>query len=254
MEIPFFKYEGTGNDFIMVDNRNGAFPMDNNQIARLCDRRFGIGADGLILLQKEEGFDFRMVYFNSDGRESTFCGNGGRCVAAFARQLNLVKDSTRFIAKDGEHLAVFSENLVRLKMMNTDLPTKHENGFFLFTGSPHFVCFVPDAVQVDVFSEGRKIRQSFGEEGVNVNFVEKKADRLLVRTYERGVEDETYSCGTGVTAAALINCYLDGSSGPVLLETKGGELQVDFIRKDDGFTDVHLQGPARLVFSGIISL
>ncbi len=253
MKIPFFKYEGTGNDFIMVDNRNRIFPLESSLIARLCDRRFGIGADGLILLQEEEGFDFRMVYFNSDGRESTFCGNGGRCVAAFARQLNLVKDSARFVARDGEHLAVFSENLVRLKMMNTGLPREEKNGFSLFTGSPHFVCFVPDAAQADVFLEGRRIRQSFGEEGINVNFVEKKADRLLVRTYERGVEDETYSCGTGVTAAALISS-LDGYSSPVLLETKGGELRVDFIKKDEGFTDVHLQGPARLVFSGIISL
>lgn len=250
METEFFKYEGTGNDFIMVDNRLKHFHADRNRIEELCNRRFGIGADGLILLEEEEGFDFRMVYFNSDGRESTFCGNGGRCVAAFARQLGIVSDKAFFVARDGSHHASMEGNLVRLKMRDTELPVKSGNGFVLFTGSPHYCEFTTDVSQMDVFREGRRIRQSFGEEGINVNFIERKSGGVMVRTYERGVEDETLSCGTGVTAAALLASEFEFAS-PVRVETSGGILSVEFSVSGNGFTDVFLSGPARLVFSGI---
>ena len=253
MEETFFKYEGTGNDFIMVDNRRLDFPVGDGLIQKLCDRRFGIGADGLILLQEEAGFDFRMVYFNSDGRESTFCGNGGRCAAAFARQLGLVSDKAFFMAKDGGHQATFHGELVRLKMRDTELPEKSGNGFTLFTGSPHYLEFVTELKKVDVFSAGRRIRESFGVDGINVNFVEKKGNRISIRTYERGVEDETLSCGTGVTAAALLVSE-EGFFSPVSVESRGGNLHVEFKRSENGFTDVFLTGPAKLVFSGKISL
>lgn len=253
MEIPFQKYEGTGNDFIMVDNRKRNFPLESSLIARLCDRRFGIGADGLILLQEEEGFDFRMVYFNSDGRESTFCGNGGRCVAAFARQLNLVMDSARFVARDGEHHAVFSENLVRLKMLDTGLPEKYEDGHFLFTGSPHLVLQTKNLDLADVYGEGKRRREKYSPEGVNVNFMQQCEGLIRLRTYERGVENETLSCGTGVTAAALL-AGISGYESPVTVETRGGKLIVEFQRSAGGFNEIYLNGPAREVFSGTISI
>ena len=168
MEIPFFKYEGAGNDFIMVDNRSGIFNQNTESIARLCNRRFGIGADGLILLENSEGHDFRMVYFNSDGRESTFCGNGGRCIVAFARQLGIVKEEARFMAKDGFHQASFDGELVKLRMMDATLPEAQVDGSSIFTGSPHFVQFVEDADSVNVFAEGRRIRNLFGEEAPRI--------------------------------------------------------------------------------------
>lgn len=256
MEIPFFKYEGAGNDFIMVDNRSGLFKENTKSIENLCDRRFGIGADGLILLENSDGHDFRMVYFNSDGRESTFCGNGGRCIVAFARQLGIVKEEVRFMAKDGFHEAVFEGELVKLRMSDAALPETESalNGHRIFTGSPHFVQFVELVDSVDVFTEGRRIRKLFGEEGINVNFVEKQNDGLFVRTYERGVEDETLSCGTGVTAAALIAAVEAGYKSPIQIRSKGGNLRVEFKVLPDGFTDVFLTGPARMVFSGLISL
>lgn len=254
MEIPFFKYEGAGNDFIMVDNRSGFFLENTNSIENLCDRHFGIGADGLILLENSEGHAFRMVYFNSDGLESTFCGNGGRCIVAFARQLGIVKDEVRFMAKDGFHEAVFEGDLVKLRMSDAALPETALNGHRIFTGSPHFVQFVKVVDSVDVFSEGQRIRKLFGEDGINVNFVEKQNDGLFVRTYERGVEDETLSCGTGVTAAALTAAVDAGYKSPIQIRSKGGNLRVEFKVLPDGFTDVFLTGPARMVFSGLISL
>jgi diaminopimelate epimerase len=254
MEIPFFKYEGAGNDFIMVDNRSGFFKESTESIAGLCNRRFGIGADGLILLENSEGHDFKMVYFNSDGRESTFCGNGGRCIVAFARQLGIVKQEARFMAKDGFHEANFEGELVKLRMMDATLPETQIGGSSIFTGSPHFVQFVEELVSVDVFSEGRRIRNLFGEDGINVNFVEKQNDGLFVRTYERGVEDETLSCGTGVTAAALIAAVEANYKSPIQILSKGGNLRVEFKVLTNGFSDVFLIGPARMVFSGLISL
>jgi diaminopimelate epimerase len=252
MIFHFSKYEGSGNDFIMADNRNGSFEGGQQLIAQLCDRRFGIGADGLILIESSGEADFFMRYYNSDGRESTFCGNGGRCAAAFAKKLEINGNSARFLARDGFHEAEINGEQVRLKMRDTKLPEIYQDGFFLFTGSPHLVFWVNDVDQTDVYSQGRKIRTDYSEEGSNVNFAQRLPDRIRLRTYERGVENETLSCGTGVTAAALI-AALGGLSSPVQVETPGGLLKVEFQRKADGFSDVYLSGPARFVFSGTIS-
>jgi len=256
MKIHFYKYEGTGNDFILIDNRNQTFEKGEELIRQICDRRFGVGADGLILLENNEKADFKMVYYNSDGRESTFCGNGGRCIVAFARFLGIIQDSTRFEAKDGIHEASVKADSIRLKMRDVKDIKRRENGYELFTGSPHFVEFRGHVMQLDVKSEGRQIRTmvDWMPDGINVNFVEKKTDGIFVRTYERGVEDETLSCGTGVTASALIAAF-DGYNSPVNVETPGGFLQVEFERKGSyTYSDVFLTGPARLVFEGTIEI
>jgi len=252
MNIHFYKYEGTGNDFIMVDNRDLSFPKKEETIRLLCDRRFGIGADGLILLEESQDTDFKMVYYNSDGRESTFCGNGGRCVASFARKLNLVEEKTQFEAKDGLHQATFHGSAVRLKMRDVTEVKTILDGYELFTGSPHFVVFTDHVAQTDVHKEGRRIRTMDHNmpDGINVNFVEKQSDGIYVRTYERGVEDETLSCGTGVTASALV-ASLNGYNSPVQVQTPGGMLEVEFIREAGStFRNVFLKGPARFVFEG----
>ena len=253
MQFRFSKYEGSGNDFIMADNREGFFTADEERIALLCHRRFGIGADGLILIENSAESDFFMRYFNCDGKESTFCGNGGRCAAAFANQLGICGHRTFFEAKDGLHEAEIRGRDVRLKMINTGKPVKHKDGMYLFTGSPHLVYFSENVNQTDVFSEGRRIRRDFSEEGSNVNFVQLLPGFIRMRTYERGVENETLSCGTGVTAAALVVSQM-GYSSPVRVETPGGNLQVEFKTDADGFTEVYLSGPASFVFSGTISL
>lgn len=252
MNIHFYKYEGAGNDFVMIDNRNMDFPKKEETIRLLCDRRFGIGADGLILLEDSTETDFKMVYYNSDGRESTFCGNGGRCVASFARKLDLVQDQTQFEAKDGLHEASFHGDTVRLKMRDVKEVKRVLDGYELFTGSPHFVVFTDHVSQTDVPKEGRRIRtlDQYMPDGINVNFVEKQTDGIYVRTYERGVEDETLSCGTGVTASALVAAF-DGYNSPVHVETPGGKLEVEFVRQSGfTYTDVFLKGPARFVFEG----
>jgi diaminopimelate epimerase len=253
MEISFFKYQGTGNDFIMIDNRNGALSLTNEQIAFMCHRRFGIGADGLILLESEPGFDFRMVYYNSDGNQSSMCGNGGRCIVAFAKQLGLIQDKAKFSAIDGAHEATInSEGIVALKMQDVKNIELGEDFFYLNTGSPHYVRLVEDVESFDVFHEGRKVRNSerFREEGTNVNFIEKQDDGIFVRTYERGVEDETFSCGTGVTAAALV-AALKGMA----TSKKGGTLEVSFEKVlEQNFYNIWLKGPALKVFKGSIIL
>ena len=253
---PFWKYQGSGNDFIMIDNRDLTFDKSLFAIHKLCDRRFGIGADGLICLENSPEADFQMVYFNSDGNESTFCGNGGRCVVAFARLLSIIKSQTTFKAKDGLHHAQVLGREVRLKMINVPEIKEHENGYELFTGSPHFVKAVETVSSLDVKTLGAAVRYSepFSETGINVNFIEQKKDRILVRTYERGVEDETYSCGTGVTASALVAASL-GMNSPVQVETPGGILKVEFIKTGEGsFSEIFLQGPAELVFEGVIGI
>lgn len=251
-EIVFWKYQGTGNDFVMVDNRNLVFDKSVFHVKKLCDRRFGIGADGLICIENASEADFRMVYFNSDGNESTFCGNGGRCVVAFAKQLGIIGDQTRFVAKDGIHEAQILGREVRLKMIDVAEIKTIENGYELFTGSPHFVALVENVLGLDVKAEGAVIRysDSYAKEGINVNFMEQKKDRILVRTYERGVEDETYSCGTGVTASALVAATL-GMTSPVAIETPGGKLSIEFTKLgESSFSDIYLKGPADLVFEG----
>jgi diaminopimelate epimerase len=260
MQLNFFKYQGTGNDFIIIDNRDKKFPRENTaMVEKLCNRRFGIGADGLMLLQSAVGYDFEMVYYNSDGKESSMCGNGGRCIVEFARTLGLVKDNAFFLASDGEHEAFVKPGFISLKMNNV---TKVETGsshYYLNTGSPHFVVFVNDVENYNVYEKGREIRYNdrFKEEGTNVNFVEKQNDDLFVRTYERGVEAETYSCGTGVTAAALVAALKNVSTAQdhCNIKTLGGNLKVKFKKHyDNSFTDVWLEGPATFVFKGEISL
>jgi diaminopimelate epimerase len=260
MQINFHKYQGTGNDFIMIDNCDLAISLSAQQIRFLCDRRFGIGADGLIMLELEPGFDFKMVYYNSDGNQSSMCGNGGRCIVAFAKQLGLISDRTKFLAVDGAHEAHINENeIVSLKMQDVKTMEPGEDYFYLNTGSPHYVKVVKDLDRLDIVSEGRKVRynERFKEEGTNVNFLEKVDDELRVRTYERGVEDETFSCGTGVTAAALVAAVKGISTGKnnCFITTKGGILEVSFEKVlEQNFYNIWLKGPALRVFQGSISL
>lgn len=263
--MKFWKYQGAGNDFIMLDQRAGQVitRSDTALIERMCDRRFGIGADGLILLQQQAGYDFEMVYFNADGRESTMCGNGGRCIAAFARHLGLAGDLCRFIAIDGPHDAFITasdnpwqETWIELKMKDVDAVKIQEGAFVLDTGSPHYVRFTDHLDLKDMVSEGRAVRYSepFQAAGINVNLVEESPEGLHIRTYERGVEDETLACGTGVTAAALATAMQRGvSSGHVDLPVfaKGGRLSVRFHAHANGsFSDIWLCGPAQQVFEG----
>jgi len=262
MEIEFFKYHGTGNDFILVDDRNKLFPREKSLINAMCDRHFGIGADGLILLSDKEGFDFDMAYYNSDGNVSTMCGNGGRCLVAFADYLALIGKDCRFHAMDGEHSAtILGKNSttwqVRLKMRDVKAYSELSDGYAINTGSPHLVIFRDDIHELDIVKEGRGIRYSepYRAEGINVNFVEFKKNGLHVRTYERGVEYETLSCGTGVTASSLIYAARTGQdSGTVEVSTLGGKLEVSFSRDGENFTDIWLSGPAEMAFRGIYRL
>jgi diaminopimelate epimerase len=256
----FYKYQGTGNDFVIIDNRDMRFKRsDNALVAKLCDRRFGIGADGLMLLQSKTGFDFEMVYYNSDGNESSMCGNGGRCIVAFAHKLGLLNDQAKFSAIDGEHEAVLKDEQVSLKMCDVTEVEKGSDFYFLNTGSPHYVKFVKDVEHFNVFEEGRKIRNNerFKEKGTNVNFIEKQNNGLFVRTYERGVEAETYSCGTGVVAAALIAALnnVATSNESCTIKTLGGNLNVRFKRNaDNTFDNIRLEGPATFVFKGEVEV
>ncbi|HVD97840.1 MAG TPA: diaminopimelate epimerase [Cytophagaceae bacterium] len=256
MELTFYKYQGTGNDFIILDNRKGVFDINNTKlIAALCHRRFGIGADGFMLLENEPGYDFKMVYFNSDGNQSSMCGNGGRCLVQFAHDIGVIGDHTTFLAIDGPHVAHLKDGLVYLKMIDVEQIENNQDHFFLNTGSPHYVKAVEGIENYKVFDEGRKIRynERFKEKGTNVNFIEKKDDTLYVRTYERGVEDETYSCGTGVTAAAIAASF-SGMTSPVKIHTLGGELSISFKKMPQGYTDVYLIGPALKVFTGNVKV
>jgi len=260
MTIKFFKYQGTGNDFVILDNRDKKYDhLTREQVEFLCDRRFGIGADGLMLLNLHPSCDFEMKYFNADGNESSMCGNGGRCLTKFAYDLGIVKTSYRFLAIDGEHEATIDENgIVSLRMNDVDNVETDHGSFILNTGSPHYVTFEDNVMELDVFKLGREIRNSapFKSEGINVNFVEqtKDADRIIVRTYERGVEDETFSCGTGVTACALVAHHNESGFNRVEVETKGGLLSVEYEKVGDSYKNVWLQGPAVKVFEGTIEL
>ena len=255
MEIPFYKYQGTGNDFIMIDNRQHLFNKnDSKLVAQLCDRKFGIGADGLILLEEHPTLDFSMVYYNADGNLSSMCGNGGRCIAHLAKNLGIVSSETKFEAIDGLHSAEVHGDIVSLKMNDVKNIQITEDGVFLDTGSPHHVTIVKGLDEFPVYTEGVKVRYNiYGNAGANINFVEPLDENVFkVRTYERGVEDETLSCGTGVTAVALAMFELGkATTENITLRTPGGELKVRFKKSSNGYTDVFLEGPATFVFKGI---
>jgi len=254
----FYKYQGTGNDFVILDNRNWSYTsLTKERIRLLCDRRFGIGADGLMLLNPHAGFDFEMKYYNADGGESTMCGNGGRCLVKFAYDQGIRKNEYNFIAIDGPHLAeIDDQGIVSLKMKNVSGIEESKGDFILDTGSPHYVKMVSEVMDTDVYHKGMDIRygSDYAAEGINVNFVEqKRPDEIIVRTYERGVEDETLSCGTGVTAAALACYHNEVGYNYVKVTTRGGKLAVRFERNDDGsFENIWLSGPAERVFEGTI--
>ena len=255
--MKFYKYQGAGNDFVMIDNRDLKLSKsDNKLIEKLCDRRFGIGGDGLIFIQNHPDYDFEMVYFNADGFGSSMCGNGGRCAVAFAKKLGIINTKTRFLAIDGEHEATIEkDDWVELKMSDVDVVEINDNHFVLNTGSPHYVTFVKDLDEIDVFNQGRAIRYNdrFNEKGINVNFVENVENGISVATYERGVEDETLACGTGVTACAIANWIKNKTLTNIPIKAKGGDLSVRFEPNENNqFKNIWLCGGATYVFKGEI--
>lgn len=261
--MKFYKYHGAGNDFILVDNRKNIFKGSSKYIEKICDRRFGIGADGLILLNKSNQSDFEMDYYNADGKTGSMCGNGGRCIALFASHLSIIKKKTNFIAYDGLHEAEIittdkkdNSAMVKLKMQDVNNITKIGSDFLIDTGSPHYIRFVQDVTAVNVIKEGRKIRYSEAhrKNGVNVNFVSIKSGKLYIRSYERGVENETLACGTGITASALaaVSAGLISNKNKTLVVAMGGMLAVYFTKTETGYTDIFLEGKATKVFEGEI--
>ena len=256
-KIHFYKYQATGNDFVVIDNRSGNLTFSKEQVVQICNRKFGIGADGLMLIEKHPSVNFNLEYFNSDGSQS-LCGNGSRAAVHFASRLGLVNGKATFNAFDGEHTAeLLPSGIIRLKMNPVKEVKKMENDYFINTGSPHFIRFVSEVDNYPVFEEGRTIRYSenFKPGGTNVNFVALQGDNtIFVRTYERGVENETLSCGTGVTAAALA-ASLKGYSSPIKIKTLGGDLSVEFKSSQSGtFQEIFLIGPAKMVFEGDLEL
>jgi diaminopimelate epimerase len=258
MKMNFFKYHGAGNDFIIIDDRDNKIELSVTQVQQMCQRHFGIGADGLMMLRSRAGYDFDMYYVNSDGQPSSMCGNGGRCLVQFAYDMGIHKSEYLFLAVDGEHKALLDKpGYIKLKMKEVmEVETSHGD-FILDTGSPHYVKAISELSSRDVFREGREIRynERFKEKGINVNFVEELHDGIFVRTYERGVEDETLSCGTGVTASALMFAHNDLGFNRVEVKTKGGHLAVEFDKcNDQEFKDIWLCGPASFVFKGEIDI
>ena len=253
MQLHFSKYQGTGNDFILIDNRQDVFPKGKAIEAGLCHRKFGIGSDGVILIENHAEFDYKMIFYNPDGSES-LCGNGSRCAFEFARSLGMVNDEAVFEATDGIHRAKQMGSEIGVSLFDVKKIEPGGTDFYVNTGSPHHVRIVDEVDKVDVFTQGREIRYSetySSQNGTNVNFAQHLRDRVCVRTYERGVEDETLSCGTGVTAVALVVAEL-GEASPVAIETLGGKLRVSFTRTDTGFQDIWLIGPVEFVFKGTI--
>lgn len=254
MQFSFYKYQGTGNDFIIIDNRQLFFSKNNTKhIAALCDRKFGIGADGLILLENHPTLDFRMVYYNSDGNESSMCGNGGRCLVHFAKFLGIIQNKTTFEAIDGIHEAIILNDIVSLKMNDVESVKIENNNIFLNTGSPHHVEICNQLDTLDIQNVGAKLRfEKYGTEGANINFVKQiDNDTFSVRTYERGVESETLSCGTGVTAVAIaMHAIQKTNSGTVILKTPGGDLEVTFEVNESQYKNIWLKGPAVQVYKG----
>ncbi|ERJ58490.1 diaminopimelate epimerase [Sphingobacterium paucimobilis] len=258
-KIKFHKYQGAGNDFILIDNRDKVLNNISNALVKhLCDRRFGIGADGLMLLQNTNELDFEMVYFNSDGREGSMCGNGGRCIVAFARDLGIIKDKTVFLAVDGEHYATIQREQVKLGMTDVNEIQKDGEAYVLHTGSPHYVTKANNLTQLDVYQQGYAIRNNstYRQDGINVNFVEKEGAGYFLRTFERGVENETYACGTGATAVAMAMAIEEDLNGPLEIPIRalGGQLYVSFEKNGQRFTNVILKGPANFVYEGFIAI
>jgi diaminopimelate epimerase len=244
----------------MIDDRDGALKLSAEQIARLCNRHFGIGADGLIILQKSEKYDFSMRYFNSDGNEASLCGNGGRCIVSFARHLGIIEKETAFWAVDGKHEAIVKSSndnvdIINLKMNDIDEWEMKNSDYVFNTGSPHFVRIINNIDGIDMVTKGRKIRYSdrFKEKGINVNFISLENGHIKIRTYERGVENETLACGTGAVASALAASFHQYKS-PVLLKARGGELKVSFRFNENKFSNIRLEGPATFVFEGEINI
>lgn len=256
MEINFYKYQGTGNDFVIIDNRDLSFPREHTKLVNfLCDRRFGIGADGLMLLNPSDQYDFTMVYYNADGTESTMCGNGGRCLVAFAHQLGVFENETTFDAVDGLHYATYQDGITNLQMIDVTTVEVYKNHCFLDTGSPHHVQLISDIETYDVKTNGKNIRNGapYFKAGTNVNFVSPLEKGFRLRTYERGVEDETLACGTGATAVAIAmyeQKHTTATKIPLLVE--GGQLEVSFVPTQNGYEKVFLKGPATFVFKGTI--
>jgi diaminopimelate epimerase len=259
MKILFHKYQGTGNDFIIFDNRNKMFPKKNKQtIKSLCDRKFGVGADGLILLEDSLQHDFKMIYYNADGNPGSMCGNGGRCIVAFAQYLDIIGNTTTFEAMNKIYHATLDKDLVSLTMNDVNQIESFHDHVFLNTGSPHHIEFEESINDIDIYKKGKEIRYGspYFEEGTNVNFVSQlNKNTFEIRTYERGVEDETMSCGTGVTAVAIASHALHKTTdNSINLQTLGGNLQVSFIVENSCYKNIVLKGPATFVFKGSIQL
>ncbi|MDX9846586.1 MAG: diaminopimelate epimerase [Tenuifilaceae bacterium] len=259
MTLHFSKYHGAGNDFVIIDNRELAFNPSPQQVAALCHRQFGIGADGLMLLEADGEFDFRMRYFNSDGPEATMCGNGGRCLVMFARKLGLFDHQTRFVGIDGEHQAILiDKQTVKLQMIDVDSVSVEDDNYLINTGSPHLVQFVADVDHIDVAYQGKLMRNTFGQQpdGVNVNFAHFTADGIKIRTYERGVEGETLACGTGAVATAIAaNHWYNEDKTRYTVYARGGTLIISFDKRGiNQYSNVWLQGPVVHVFDGVISI
>lgn len=256
MNLTFYKYQGTGNDFVMIDNRTKTFPKENtDKISQICDRHFGVGADGVILIENDDLLDFKMIYFNADGSQ-TFCGNGARCAVAFAKYLDIIEEKTTFNAVDGEHFASIKDGIISLQMIDVDEVKVNENCVFAYTGTQHHVELVDELEHYPVFENGKKIRYSYSNPGANVNFAQQLDDKTFrVRTYEKGVEDETLACGTGVTAVAISMHKINKTkSNAIVLPVEGGKLEVSFVENNGHYTNVFLKGPAQFVFKGEIEI
>ena len=261
MTISFSKYQGTGNDFVIIDNRQDTFPKEKpGFIARLCDRRFGVGADGLMLLENSRSSDFRMIYYNSDGNLSSMCGNGGRCIVHFAAHLGIINDHAIFDAVDGQHRASIDGDIIELGMNDVTEIEQGEYYGYMDTGSPHYLLFENDIEGLDILKKAREIRYNdrFKTEGTNVNFLQMNGDTVHMRTYERGVENETLSCGTGMVAAAIYAYLLDRASGAeegIKISTRGGGVEVSFQKNGNNhYSEIKLIGSATFVFKGEINV
>lgn len=262
MKLKFYKYQATGNDFIIIDNRNQDINLSEENIRFLCDRHFGIGSDGLIIFEDSDKADFSMQFFNPDGSGGMMCGNGGRSIVRFAADKGVIKDKCTFLAPDGLHSATIEGENIKLKMTTPTLFQAHEDGFYINTGTSHFVVFENDLEEIDIIKKGRTLRYDerfLTYKGCNVNFVQEIADKSLkIQTYERGVEDLTLACGTGICAAALtysVKKGLENGNHTINISAQGGNLQVEFDKKENNtFNNVHLIGEAKKVFEGEIEI